>query len=101
MEKLNLTDKEIRAWWREWCSDRSTGKPFPEVFRKLACGARTRKGTPCQQKGLYKNSRCKLHGGLSTGPKTNEGKRKSSLNGLIKKANSRDTEAHEVSLKLS
>jgi len=39
---------------------------------KATCGARTRQGTPCRCLGL-KNGRCKLHGGLSTGPKTPEG----------------------------
>jgi hypothetical protein len=37
------------------------------------CGAKTRKGSPCQCKPL-RNGRCKFHGGLSTGPKTPEGK---------------------------
>jgi hypothetical protein len=44
------------------------------------CGASTRKGTPCQCKKLYKGGRCKLHGGLSTGPKTAEGRARSALN---------------------
>ncbi len=35
------------------------------------CGATTRNGTPCQKRAL-KNSRCKLHGGKSTGPKNKE-----------------------------
>jgi hypothetical protein len=39
---------------------------------KATCGARTRKGTPCRCLALA-NGRCKLHGGLSTGPKTAEG----------------------------
>lgn len=38
------------------------------------CGAQTRQGTPCQAKSLPGKSRCKFHGGLSTGPKTLEGK---------------------------
>ncbi|MDL2317076.1 hypothetical protein LJC59_08400, partial [Desulfovibrio sp. OttesenSCG-928-A18] len=42
--------------------------PFPEVLRGLTCGARTRKGTPCKLKDLYRSGRCKFHGGLSTGP---------------------------------
>ena len=46
------------------------------------CGARTRRGTPCKRKDIYASGRCKLHGGLSTGPRTLEGKRKSALNGL-------------------
>lgn len=39
--------------------------------RKL-CGARTRKGHACRCLAL-KNGRCRLHGGLSTGPRTSEG----------------------------
>lgn len=45
------------------------------------CGAKTRKGTPCQAPPVWnkdydraRNGRCKLHGGLSTGPKTDAGK---------------------------
>ena len=41
--------------------------------RKKLCGARTRRGTPCQRKALA-NGRCPNHGGLSTGPRTPEGK---------------------------
>jgi hypothetical protein len=48
------------------------------------CGARTRKGTPCQCKPVKPGGRCRLHGGLSTGAKTPEGKAKAALN--LKKA---------------
>lgn len=44
------------------------------------CGALTRKGTACFCKKLYKNGRCKFHGGLSTGPKTAKGKARVALN---------------------
>lgn len=54
---------------------------FSEELRGLCCGARTRAGTPCQRKDLYANGRCKLHGGLSTGPKTKKGKASSRING--------------------
>ena len=37
------------------------------------CGARTRKGTPCQRPAYSHNGRCRLHGGSSTGPRTEEG----------------------------
>ena len=37
------------------------------------CEARTRRGTLCQRPGNKVNGRCKLHGGRSTGPRTNEG----------------------------
>ena len=36
------------------------------------CGAKTRNGSPCRQPAM-KNGRCRLHGGKSTGPKTQEG----------------------------
>ncbi len=36
------------------------------------CGARTRSGGCCRQPAM-KNGRCRMHGGLSTGPRTAEG----------------------------
>jgi hypothetical protein len=36
------------------------------------CGAKTRRGTPCLCPAMP-NGRCRLHGGLSTGPRTAEG----------------------------
>ena len=41
--------------------------------RPIICGARTRKGTECKAKALPGKTRCKFHGGASTGPKTPEG----------------------------
>jgi hypothetical protein len=37
------------------------------------CGARTRTGCRCRQPAM-RNGRCRLHGGLSTGPRTAEGR---------------------------
>jgi hypothetical protein len=45
------------------------------------CGAKTRAGTPCRQKTIYWNGRCKFHGGMATGPKTDAGKEQSRING--------------------
>lgn len=42
--------------------------------RRCQCEARTRKGTPCRNKSEPGRRRCKFHGGMSTGPKTPEGK---------------------------
>lgn len=43
-------------------------------FRKAPrCGARTRRGTACQCPAIQGRRRCRLHGGLSTGPRTQEG----------------------------
>jgi hypothetical protein len=36
------------------------------------CDARTRVGCPCRQPAMA-NGRCRMHGGLSTGPRTPEG----------------------------
>lgn len=55
--------------------------PFPDELRGLACGAKTRAGTPCKRTDLYGPARCPLHGGLSTGPTTAEGKALAALNG--------------------
>jgi hypothetical protein len=38
------------------------------------CGARTRKGAPCQAQPVPGKRRCKLHGGASTGPRSTEGR---------------------------
>lgn len=46
---------------------------------KQKCGATTRKGAPCQRKALH-NGRCPNHGGLSTGPRTEEGRRRALAN---------------------
>lgn len=37
------------------------------------CEARTRKGHPCRRAAMRGRRRCRLHGGLSTGPRTAEG----------------------------
>ena len=38
------------------------------------CGARTRSNSPCAKYPIKGKRRCRLHGGLSTGPKTAEGR---------------------------
>lgn len=59
--------------------------PFPEELRGMTCGATTRAGTPCKMVAIFRNGRCKLHGGLSTGPRSTRGKAKASANGLMPK----------------
>jgi hypothetical protein len=58
--------------------------PLDRVYRseRPPCGARCRDGHPCQapamldrETGCYvRNGRCRLHGGLSTGPRTAAGR---------------------------
>jgi hypothetical protein len=43
-----------------------------DITRVRRCGARNRRGTACGSPAML-NGRCRLHGGLSTGPKTAEG----------------------------
>lgn len=45
---------------------------FGSNYSGPRCEARTRKGTACQKPPLRGKNRCRLHGGLSTGPKTPE-----------------------------
>jgi hypothetical protein len=43
--------------------------------KEIKCGAYARStGMPCRA-GALRNGRCRMHGGLSTGPKTEEGRR--------------------------
>lgn len=48
------------------------GNPPGDFTKAARCGAKTRRGTPCQCPAM-RNGRCRLHGGLSTGPKTPDG----------------------------
>ena len=56
----------------EICVDTRFGPKRP-VDR---CNARTRRGTACQKPPMKGKKRCRLHGGLSTGPRTAEGKKR-------------------------
>ena len=47
-------------------------------MEKPRCGAKTRRGTPCRASAIWSTrsrrfTRCRNHGGLSTGPRTPEG----------------------------
>lgn len=45
------------------------------LHRRKRCGAKTRRGTPCKMRpAMRHNGRCRLHGGLSTGPRTLQGR---------------------------
>lgn len=61
-------------------------------FRTPTCGARTRRGTPCQSTALMRGDRCRVHGGASTGPRTLEGRaaalanlRRGSCSGMLRR----------------
>lgn len=72
---------ELRARWIAMCKRGDHLHADLRPFVDLKCGARSKRtGLPCPQKGLYANGRCRWHGGLSTGPKTVEGKAKARAN---------------------
>ena len=49
--------------------------PFPPECENMACGAKAKStGLPCKSTIIFKNGRCRYHGGLSTGPKSPAGK---------------------------
>src|SRR5262245_39253811 len=49
------------------------GNPSGHPSSAPRCGARTRRGTSCQAPAIRGRRRCRLHGGLSTGPRTAAG----------------------------
>ena len=51
-------------------------QPYPEQLRCIPCGASTRAGTPCKITVIFRNGRCKFHGGRSTGAKTRAGQKR-------------------------
>ena len=73
------------------------------IKRKIAagktCGARTRKGTPCVALGSGRGGRCRNHGGMSTGPKTPEGRARSlaAARGLAESVTPKRLRRHPVS----
>jgi hypothetical protein len=52
--------------------------PTGDLSAVKKCGAKTRAGGACRCPAM-RNGRCSLHGGLSTGPKTREGRARISL----------------------
>ena len=52
------------------------GRPLTRKNRieGKTCGAKNRRGLPCQCKLLLRGNKCKFHGGMSTGAKTPEGR---------------------------
>jgi hypothetical protein len=64
----------VRAMSLDWLAYAQTVIKGTEMRLKIKCGAYARTtGNPCQAKALT-NGRCKNHGGMSTGPKTTEGR---------------------------
>jgi hypothetical protein len=63
---MDLQPQNQRRGWLK------NGNPPGDYMKAPRCGAKNRRGTPCQCPAMP-NGRCRLHGGLSTGPRTKEG----------------------------
>ena len=62
---------------------RQSGEPITSKSDRPRCGAKTRAGGRCKARPVWdhqddvaRNGRCRMHGGLSTGPRTEEGLRR-------------------------
>ena len=76
--------KLFRQWWAAAAKAEAEGRWVPRCppyLRGLTCGARTRAGTLCKRIDINRGGRCKYHGGMSTGPRSAEGKAVASRNG--------------------
>ena len=65
---LTRVERALRAL----CADEEAARRLAD--QRPRCGARTRSGAPCRAPavlvdGFVRNGRCRLHGGLSTGPR--------------------------------
>ena len=83
LEILARVQNEMARWEKlehrkARLKQRKDEKRRAELKLMKRCGAKTRFGTPCQNFPVRSRlaTRCKLHGGLSTGPKTNAGRAK-------------------------
>ncbi len=54
------------------------GNPQGNPMNAPRCGARTRRGTRCKAPAMA-NGRCRMHGGMSTGPRTPQGLERSRI----------------------
>lgn len=59
-------------------SDNTHSEPPETLAQSQLCAAQTRAGPPCRRPAMV-NGRCRNHGGLSTGPRTEAGRRRIAL----------------------
>jgi hypothetical protein len=83
------TEDEPQASRRGWLKNEN---PPGDLSKALRCGARTRRHTACRGPAMA-NGRCRMHGGLSTGPKTAAGLERSRRARWKHGAYSRETRA--------
>lgn len=82
VERKWARQERLEDWGEE--NERIRQRRRTPKVKRPRCGARCRDGHLCQapavwdrERNLPRNGRCRVHGGLSTGPRTEEGKRRS------------------------
>jgi hypothetical protein len=77
LSEVDLLHLKIALERAEARSQRQERRLLRRLRRKSPlCGARTRRGTACICKAVIGRERCRFHGGLSTGPRTEAGRRR-------------------------
>jgi hypothetical protein len=76
-----------------------SGPPFGPDWPGRRCGAKTRNGTRCLNPGM-RNGRCRVHGGLSTGPRTPQGLERSRRARWVHGERSQETRVRHRHLRL-
>ena len=73
MKRLTRAAFLNRIYKLEQCGDTEAALEEARLYAASRCGARARRGTSCMRTAL-RNGRCPNHGGMSTGPRTLEGR---------------------------
>jgi hypothetical protein len=68
--------KRLREKYAEDLAYERAGQHRVPKFDRVRCGARTRQGAACKRLPVPGSERCKNHGGLSSGPRTEAGKQR-------------------------
>ncbi|RYH06120.1 helix-turn-helix transcriptional regulator [Tropicimonas sp. IMCC6043] len=72
-DRLKSEAPSLTALSRSQDEKRKNAESEKAVRRRVRCGAKTRRGTPCRALSEPGKRRCRFHGGMSTGARTSEG----------------------------
>ena len=75
--------RTVKGLWKRVAAAETEAERLAEIqaFAATRCGAHARTtGQPCRAPRVPGKRRCRMHGGLSTGPKTIEGRRRALMN---------------------
>jgi hypothetical protein len=75
--------RTVNGLWKRVAAAETEAELLAEIeaFAATRCGAHARTtGQPCRAPRVPGKRRCRMHGGLSTGPKTLEGRRRALMN---------------------